>query len=138
MGAVTNLKSQLGDIPGIETLNVTFGDGFQNITINGRTIQVGAEASIDEIRQALNVEKINQVTTSTKPMSVTGAAHAGTSLKQMMQDRKTKLAAAHDKLNANMGKLDQATAALDSLGDDVGSEADDLLASIGQFKNDLG
>ena len=59
MGAVTNLKSQLGDIPGIETLNVTFGDGFQNITISGRTIQVGAEASIEEIRQALNIQKID-------------------------------------------------------------------------------
>ena len=71
-------------------------------------------------------------------MSVTGAAHVGSSLKDMLNQRKQKISAAHDKLNNSFGKLDQATAALDSLGDDVSNEADDLLATIGQFKNDLG
>jgi hypothetical protein len=83
--------------------------------------------SAQVIAQALN-----------KTMSITGASHASVSLKQMLSERKAKIAAAKDKLDANMGKLDQATAALESLGTDVGTEADDLLASIGQFKNNLG
>ena len=139
MGSVSELKTKLADVPGIDTLDVTFGAGLQHITINGRTVTVGVNASIEDIRAALNLSKIDAITTRKPPMgSVTGAGHAGQSLKQMMADRKAKLTAAHEKLSANFGKLDQATAALDSLGDDVGTEADDLLASIGQFKNDLG
>lgn len=143
MGSVSELKTKLADVPGIDTLDVTFGAGLQHITINGRTVTVGVNASIEDIRAefraALNLSKIGAITTSKPTMaSVTGAGHAGQSLKQMMADRKAKLTAAHEKLATNFGKLDQATAALDSLGDDVGNEAADLLASIGQFKNDLG
>jgi hypothetical protein len=85
---------------------------------------------------------IPSVDLPTKPkanssMSVTGAAHVGTSLKDMLTQRKAKIAAAHDKLNANFDKLDQATSALDTLGDKVGSEADDLLATVGQISNEI-
>ena len=70
--------------------------------------------------------------------SVTGAGHAALSIKQMMADGKTAIATAHQHVLEQAGKLNKAAAALQGLGDDLGSEADDLLAAIGQFKNDLG
>lgn len=96
-------------------------------------LQQKLEADTSRIQSAQIVAKaING-----NQMSVTGASHASVSLKQMLDDRKAKIAAAHDKFAASMGKLDQATTALDSLGDDVANEAADLMASIGQFKNNL-
>jgi hypothetical protein len=151
MGSLSELKAELGNVPGIDTLQVTFGEGMQHITLNGKTVSLGVNASIDDIRKELGLSEpttaiIPQVqimpalssSPKTATTGITGATHAGMSLKQMMADRKNKLSAARAKVEANFGKLDQATAALDSLGDDLGSEADDLLASIGQFKNDLG
>jgi hypothetical protein len=126
-------------------------------SLGGKTVAVSPMASDQEIASKLGVAADQTATPVPKvqimpPMAsssvpvvakaatsgLTGATHVGMSLKQMMADRKNKLGAARDKLETNFGKLDQATAALNSLGDDVGSEADDLLASIGQFKNDLG
>lgn len=70
--------------------------------------------------------------------SVTGAGHAALSIKQMMADGKNAIAAAHQHVLDQAGKLNKAADALHGLGDDLGSEADDLLAAIGQFKNFLG
>jgi hypothetical protein len=151
MGSQSTLREELGR----NDIEVRFGDGKQYVTMDGKTVELSAEASAAEVAQALNLSKIDaaaqpapapvQAITAapiapvkSATTGLTGATHAGLSLKQMMADRKNKLAAARDKLETNFGKLDQATSALDSLGDDVGSEADDLLASIGQFKNDLG
>lgn len=71
-------------------------------------------------------------------MSITGASHVGMSLKDMMEQRKRAMADGHAKLQDAFAKMDQATAALNSVGDKVAAEADDLLASVGQFTNDLG
>lgn len=100
-----------------------------------KRLQAKLEADIPRIQSA---QVIARALVEKKQMSITGASHASMSLKQMLADRKAKIAAAHDKLAANMNKLDEATMALDSLGNDVGSEAADLMASIGQFKNDIG
>jgi len=114
----------------------------RTITDNGGQIEVEWTARLQQKLQATipRIQSAQVIATALneKSMSITGASHASVSLKQMLADRKAKLAAAQDKLSANLGKLDQATAALDSLGSDVGTEADDLLASVGQFKNDLG
>jgi hypothetical protein len=71
-------------------------------------------------------------------MSITGAAHVGSSLKDMIELRKRAMADGHAKLQTAFAKMDQATAALNSVGDKVAAEADDLLASVGQFTNSLG
>lgn len=71
-------------------------------------------------------------------MSITGAAPATLSIKQMIEASRTTVKAAHEKLTANAAKVQQAADALSSLGDDLGKEGDDLLAMVGQYKNDLG
>lgn len=148
------LKFALADIDGIETLTqanvggrMVFGFG---VSAASTTIGVDPAATDDQIiaaiRKAAEAKQpapaapaaaAPQPTQGTTTMSVTGAAHVGTSLKDMLNDRKAKIAAAHDKLNTNFGKLDQATAALDTLGDKVGAEADDLLATVGQISNEI-
>lgn len=71
-------------------------------------------------------------------MSITGAAPVTLSIKQMIEQSRVTVKAAHEKLTANAGKVQQAADALSGLGDDLGKEGDDLLAMVGQYKNDLG
>jgi hypothetical protein len=47
-----DLVAELGDVPGIDTLSVRYGDGLQFVTYNGRTTALSESASIDEIRRA--------------------------------------------------------------------------------------
>jgi hypothetical protein len=47
------------------------------------------------------------------------------------------MADGHAKLQSAFAKMDQATAALNTVGDKVAAEADDLMSSIGQFSNEL-
>jgi hypothetical protein len=70
-------------------------------------------------------------------MSITGAAPATLSIKEMIEASRKTMQAAHQKFTTNAAKVAQAAAALDSLGDDLGKEGDDLLAMVGQYKNDL-
>jgi hypothetical protein len=71
-------------------------------------------------------------------MSITGAAPVTLSIKQMIEQSRVTVKAAHEKLTANAAKVQQAADALSGLGDDLGKEGDDLLAMVGQYKNDLG
>lgn len=86
----------------------------------------------------MNAAKTNQPPTGkTTTMSITGAAPAAMSIKDLIAKSRTTVQAAHQKLITNAGKVQDAAAALDGLGDDLGKEGDDLMAMIGQFKNDL-
>lgn len=147
------IKARLSDVPGIDAMSVSNIAGRITFGMNGKIAAVYERASDAEIDAAIRSTFGGHVTplppapaaapptiipTKETSVSVTGAGHVGTSLKDMLAQRKAKIAAAHDKLSANFDKLDQATAALDTLGDKVGSEADDLMSVVGQFTNDLG
>lgn len=151
------VKARLADVPGIDGMSVSNIAGRINFGMDGKIASVDENASDADIDAAIRATFGDHVTPApaaaplaapaaapaipakeTAAVSVTGAAHVGTSLKDMLTQRKAKISAAHDKLSANFDKLDQATAALDTLGDKVGSEAADLLAVVGQFTNDLG
>lgn len=140
------LKARLSDVPGIETLTLTQIGGRLVFGFNGLVAAVDPSATEDQVVSAIRTTSALrpapmppvQPQPKAKPMSVTGASHAGMSLKKMLEDRKQAMAAAHSKVESSFAKLDQATAALDSVGDKVAAEADDLMASIGQFTNSLG
>jgi hypothetical protein len=135
------LKAALPDIIGIESLTETIIGGRKVYGFNGLIAAVDMNADEAAIESAIrSAAALRPVTSQPKgnTMSVTGASHAGMTLKQMMSQRKQAMTDAHDKLKAGFAKLDQATAALDSVGDKVAAEADDLLATVGQFTNDLG
>lgn len=74
-------------------------------------------------------------------MSITGAGGTAVSLKAMVDAQRQKIAQALEDgmkhVQAGFDKQNEAVAALNSLGDKVHSEADDLLASVGQFANDI-
>ena len=84
------------------------------------------------------IAEISSLQPKVVPMSVTGAAPVTLSIKQMIEQSRQNVKAAHEKLAANAAKVAQAADALSSLGDDLGKEGDDLLAMVGQYKNDLG
>jgi hypothetical protein len=156
-----DLKSYLGHIPGVEHLTMNYAPHTGNllVTIGDRTVEVGPTASNADIAAAfaapvtvsvppapvptsailpmprLVAAPITQV--STPPMSITGAVNAGMTIKDLIAGSRTAVKKAHDKLVANAGKVNDAAAALDGLGDSLASEADDLMSMIGQFKNDL-
>jgi hypothetical protein len=148
--SVHELKQALHAVPGVESLTLGYApNGDELVTISGRTVAVRPGASCEEIALAFrdpatNTSNVtvtplpNPFQTKVKPMSITGAAGATLSIKDIISKSRATVQAAHAKLTTNADKVTQAAAALDSLGDDLGKEGDDLLAMIGQFKNDLG
>lgn len=142
--SISDLRARMSDVPGIEKLTMRLANGQQIFTIGDIVGSVGAFASDQEIenaiRAAIKLPSIGIFPEQRKEaaMSITGAAHVGSSLKDMIEQRKRAMADGHAKLQGALDKMDQATAALNSIGDKVSAEADDLLASVGQFTNDLG
>lgn len=156
--SVHDLKQHLRDVPGAESLTlVNLPNGNQRVTIAGRDVEVSPTASNAEIALAFREPAMNtpnatvtplppvayapaptRTKTMSKSMSITGAAPAALSIKDLIANSRQTVKAAHDKLIANAGKVNDAAAALNGLGDDLGKEGDDLMAMIGQFKNDLG
>jgi hypothetical protein len=65
MGGLSELRQELGGVPGIDTLQVAFGAGQQHITLNGHTVTLGVNASIDEIRKALGLEPMTETNATT-------------------------------------------------------------------------
>lgn len=147
--SVHELKQALSAVPGVESLTLGYApNGNELVTIAGRTVEVSPGASNEDIALAFRggtpiptvsfVAPPIQSQTRTKSMSITGAAPAVLSIKDLITNSRQTVKAAHDKLIANAGKVNDAAAALNGLGDDLGKEGDDLMAMIGQFKNDLG
>lgn len=149
--SVHELKQALSAVPGVESLTLGYApNGNELVTIAGRTVEVSPGASNEDIALAFRGGQTTPIPTvafvappippqtRTKSMSITGAAPAALSIKDLIANSRQTVKAAHDKLIANAGKVNDAAAALNGLGDDLGKEGDDLMAMIGQFKNDLG
>lgn len=142
------LKQALRHIPGAENLTINYApiSGNMLVTVGGRTVEVRPTASNAEIVLAFSNPAISipapipapitQVRTP-KMASITGASSASMTIKDLIAGSRNAVQAAHNKLIANAGKVQDAAGALNGLGDDLGAEADDLMSMIGQFKNDL-
>lgn len=155
------LKARLNDLSGLSALSVTNIGGRMVFGFNGLLAAIDPRSTIDDAERAIRKVYANPpapppapiqiqtpmiasaATAATtiqpqgKSMSITGAAPATLSIKQMIEASRQTVQAAHQKLTTNAAKVQQAAAALDSLGDDLGKEGDDLLAMVGQYKNDL-
>lgn len=157
------IKAQLGDVPGIEALSVANTGGRLEFAMGSKVVAVRADAPDLEIEKSIRiifggktvtdtpstaatpvpaapspVAATAATGTATIPSNITGAAHATASIADLVKDARQSVQAGHDKIRANVAKVQQAAAALDGLGDNLGDEADNLLAMVGQFKNDLG
>lgn len=152
--SVHELKQALRAIPGAESLTLGYApNGDELVTIAGRTVTVRPGASNEEIELAFRDPAMSTpnvtvtplpapvayapapITRTTAAMSITGAAPATLSVKDLIANSRALVQSAHDKLTTNAAKVAQAAAALDGLGDSLGKEGDDLLAMIGQFTN---
>jgi hypothetical protein len=117
---------------------------MQNITLNGKQITVSAEASIDEIRNALNVQKINEVTTASQPTMTTPAPGSfAASIRAMMDEARAGVVQARadglTKVKEAVGKLTEAKTATAqvaaSMAKTIEDEAASVLAELGQISN---
>lgn len=158
--SIADLKLALADVPGIEKLTMSSFIGRQIFGIDGLVVGVDAGAAQDEIeraiREAIATKRPRLVTDQTiippapaiqvvpaasqavSRLNVTGASFVGQSFRDKMQ-------ALRDELNALPGDLDTAlTRVRDAakLGraivTSVHKEADDLMATFGQFTNESG
>ncbi|WP_092029874.1 hypothetical protein [Bradyrhizobium sp. OK095] len=151
---------RLADIPGIETLTMSIEGGKIMLRWGaGYLAAVSATASDGEIETAIRamskLPPLNLIPdrpapapvpaaqpSGVSPMSVTGAAAAGQSLREMMEEHRKTLAdltGAHmDKMREGFAKQLQGVNALGKLADKVHAEGDEFLALIGQYTNDLG
>lgn len=140
MGSLSHLKAKLGNFPGINNLTLHFGGGFQYIGLNGTEHKLGAGASIDEIRQALNIQKINELTTvkTGKPMSITGLQSGA--FKSLLAEMKQEIAAAQNQGVADVkAAKDAATVeiktTISSVKAKIESEVSDALQEFAEFTN---
>ena len=149
-----SVKARLADVPGIDRMSVSNIAGRLEFGMDGKIAAVDENASdavIDAairatfgghitpppVAQPLSAPSAPIIPAKATTMSITGAAPATLSIKAMIEASRQKVKGAHDKLIANSAKISQAADALDGLGNDLGTEADDLLAMVGQYKNDL-
>lgn len=140
-----DLKSRMSDVPGIEQLTMQLANGRQVFTLGEHIASTGAFASDEEIetaiRTALRLPSVALIPDKPKdaPMSsITGARSASQSLKQLMEEAKQSVADGMAQVQAGIEKHAKAGAALKNLGTTLNSDGDDLLATVGQFTNDLG
>jgi hypothetical protein len=151
--SVADLKARLADVPGIETLTLQLIGGRQVFGFAGMIAAVDPLATDQEIEDAIReaaARKADFLAKTTplpdaglmpapiqeeNPMGVTGASHVGANLKTRMDDLKSKIAAGQSKIDASLSKMEQAAEATHQFGDQLGTEADELLATLGQFTN---
>jgi hypothetical protein len=159
--SIADLKLRLADVQGIETLSMNIEGGKIMLRWGvGYLAAVDATASDAEIETAIRamakLPPLNLIpdrpaaapapapvqTSGSSSMSVTGAAAAGQSLREMMEEHRKTLAdltGAHmDKMREGFAKQLQGVNALGKLADKVHAEGDEFLSLIGQYTNDLG
>ena len=131
--SVRELKEALSDIPGIETLTISYADnGNQILHIADQSIEVTPMASNEEIRVALQNPFIR--TENTK-MSVTGAKFLADQIRTQLAAAKAQLDQAGEEMTAAMSELqgvaDEATQQVKA----VQAETADLKAALGLNSN---
>lgn len=160
--SVADLKLRMADVPGIETLSMGIEVG--RIVLRWYALGSPYSAALDvtssdgeieaAVRNAMKLPPVDLIPDRPAPapvpaqpsgvstMSVTGAAAAGQSLREMMEEHRKTLAdltGAHmDKMREGFAKQLQGVQALGKLADKVHAEGDEFLSLIGQYTNDLG
>lgn len=148
MGATTDLREHLGD----DSVKVRFGNNRKYVTMGEVTVELPADATNEQVAEALNVPKADQATPippvsinqppivaqtrAVQRLNVTGAGFVGTSFKTKMQALKDELNKLPGDLEAALTKMSGAAKVGRNLVESVNAEADDLLATFGQFSNE--
>lgn len=134
MGATSELRAYLGD----DSATVRFEGSTKVITANGKTVEVGPDATNEEIAQALNIQKINSLTKPEQPqMSVTGLepGSIGARIAAIKQNAATRRAAAMAKLDGADQKLASVDAAIVDYAAQLEKQADDALQEFAPHTN---
>ena len=143
---LADLKAEIGDVQGVDTLSVRYGDGLQFVTFNGRTTALPEAASIDEIRRALNLQKIDSFiapvafadmaqTAEIPNMVTTGASFLANLIRTRQAQVKEQLSKAGNELNAVMDEMEATADAATKQVADAKAEVADLKAALGLNSN---
>jgi len=160
--SVADLKTRMADVPGIHSLTMAIEAGRIMLRWGDHSAAVDATASDVEIEAAIRdaiklppvaliPEKQNAGETmpsavpaqpSSKPMS-TQPAHAGLSVKQMMEDHAKQMADIHaaqiEILKSTLARQrDTVANAVGTVASKIDAQTDEFLSIMGQFANDLG
>jgi hypothetical protein len=112
-------------------LTIRYMGHFQIINLEGHEITIGALATDGQI--ATEINKIRQ--TAEKPMSITDAGKLAGTIKDRINAAKTRIAQVSANTDGALAKLNDAADTGDKIAKQIETEAEDLLAQIGQFTN---
>jgi hypothetical protein len=126
---LADLKADLGDVPGLDTLSVRYGDGLQFVTYNGRTTALSESASIDEIRRALNLAKIDSFI---EPVAFMPMAFAD--MAQIQETSENPMSATSNPMDRLTAKLAKAAGVGGRVAAKIEAKADALLEREGQLE----
>lgn len=157
MGTISDLKTRLADVPGIETLTSQTLLGRQVFGFNGLIAGVDMNATDQEIEDAIRATAglaLNRPATplpivnltEPRPMTTPAPGSFAASLKALMDDARAGVVQARAdgvvKVGAAVKKLGDAKAAVthvtDTMAAAIEGEASDVMAELGQISNDLG
>jgi hypothetical protein len=161
MGATAELRRALHR----NDIEVRFGGGRQFVTMDGKTVELDANASADDVARALNVAKVDDAVNalSAAPVVATAPAPAipaptiapirkpvapgsfAASLKSMMDEAVAGVEQAKadglTKVRTAVGKLGEAKAATvrvtDNMVTNIEDQAASIMSELGQISNDL-
>jgi hypothetical protein len=138
MGATTDLRNFLKD----DTARVRFGLFKKIVTSHGLTIEVGQEATNQEVAAALKAAGMTDPlpTVEIAPAApiqknITGASELGQEYKSLVAGVRAKVTAARSQLGAAVSDLDATSDRAVEMAKALQAEADDLKASLGQTSN---
>jgi hypothetical protein len=125
MDRLAQLKAGLGDVPGIETLSVRSSEGYEYVTLLGRTFKFIGNAPIDNIRRAMSLPKIDNHTSTTSMPTIAEQLKAARA--QLAEARQGASNAVAESADASRVVLQEAEKVL--------KEAADLRAEVAELTN---
>lgn len=146
MGSQSELRKALGR----DDIEVRFGGGKQFITMDDKTIEIGANASPADVARALNVAKVDeavQALPAPKPVSaapapapvprknLTGASFLANLIRQQQAAIKAQIAQAGTEMQTAMSELQEVANEATNQVKAVKAETADLKAALGLNSN---
>jgi hypothetical protein len=125
MDRLSQLKYGLGDVPGIESLSVRSSEGYEYLTLNGKTFKFVGNAPLDNIRRAMNLRKIDNHTSQTSMPTIAEQLKAARA--QLLEARQGASNAVTESADASRVVLQEAQKVL--------KEAADLRAEVAELTN---
>jgi hypothetical protein len=132
---LAEVKARLAHIAGIENLKVEPTPRGDEIYILGDVTAIVQKGNNRNTMNYLAEKLSNPFETEQTAMSITGAANLAGTIKNRIDAAKQRIAQVSANTDGALAKLNDAADTGDKIAKQIETEADDLLAQIGQFSN---